>query len=162
MIKCRFENGNEASLRHVCVDMLVLRTSADGQGEEVLLVRRAPQLLEGGKWALIGGYMERDENLQEAAAREIFEESGYRVKDLTLLTVHHRPDRPHEDRQNISFVFFCQAQNQEGASDWEVTEQTWFSLNALPPLEELAFDHALDIQMYQQFRKEKTTLPIIP
>lgn len=44
MIKCKFENGNEASLRHVCVDAIVL------QDNKLLLVKRASTLLEGGKW----------------------------------------------------------------------------------------------------------------
>ncbi len=43
MIGCTFENGNHASLRHVVVDNLVL------QGDRILLVKRAPALIEGGK-----------------------------------------------------------------------------------------------------------------
>ncbi|MGH7202928.1 MAG: NUDIX hydrolase, partial [Candidatus Levyibacteriota bacterium] len=110
MITCFFENNNKALLRHVVVDVLVLKD------EKLLLVKRTKKLLEGGKWGLVGGFVERDENLQEAVAREIFEETGYKVKDITLLTIRHNADRPHEDRQNISFVFFCIALEKEGTA----------------------------------------------
>ena len=71
MINCEFENGNKASLRHVVVDNLVLK---DGK---ILLVKRTGKLLEGGKWGLAGGYVDRDETVKEAAKREILEETGY-------------------------------------------------------------------------------------
>src|SRR5258708_9556765 len=113
MITCTFENGNKASLRHVVIDALVLKD------DKLLLVKRTEKLLEGGKWALVGGYVERDENLLQTVEREIGEETGYTVKDITLLCIRHNPDRPHEDRENISFVFFCTAVEKKGESDWE-------------------------------------------
>ena len=155
MITCTFENGNKASLRHVVVDALVLREN------KVLLVKRAQKLLEGGKWALVGGYVERDENLVEALAREIKEETGYTIKDTTLLCVRHNPDRPHEDRQNIAFVFFCTADEHTGESDWEVTEQQWFALDGLPDKETIAFDHLQDIELYRKYRNNEVKIPFL-
>src|SRR5476649_1809055 len=126
MITCTFENGNTASLRHGVVDVLVLK------GAKVLLVKRAKKLLAAGKWALVGGYAERNENLFQTVEREILEETGYTIKDITFLGVRHNPDRPHEDRQNISFVFFCTAVEKVGESDWEVVDQQWFDFDKLP------------------------------
>ena len=150
MISCAFENGNKASLRHVTVDILILKD------DTVLLVKRTNKILEGGKWSLVGGFVDRDENLKEAVEREIFEESGYRVSGITLLTVNDSPNRPHEDRQNISFVFFCEAEAKEGKSDWEVDDQQWFSFDALPAKEEVAFDHYQNIEKYREYRKGNT------
>ncbi|MEK7571539.1 MAG: NUDIX hydrolase [Patescibacteria group bacterium] len=153
MITCAFENGNKASLRHVVVDILVIKD------DRILLVKRTKKLLEGGKWALVGGFVDRDEDLKKAASREVFEESGYRIKNLELLHINQRPDRPHEDRQNISFVFVGTAGEKEGESDWEVDDQQWFSFEALPPQETIAFDHYEDIQQYlKQKRGEKINL----
>lgn len=146
MITCTFENGNKAKLRHVVIDILVIKDS------KLLLVKRAEKLLEGGKWALIGGYMEIDENAAEAAAREGFEESGYRIAGLQLLWIKDKPSRPGEDRQNISLVFEGIAGEQEGKSDWEVTDQKWVSFDDLPPKEEMAFDHYEDIQKYLRYK----------
>src|SRR5215471_14320648 len=78
MISCSFENGHKASLRHVVVDNLVL------QGDRLLLVKRAAKLSEGGKWGLVGGFVDRDETIKQAVAREIMEETGYEVADITL------------------------------------------------------------------------------
>lgn len=113
MIGCTFENGNHASLRHVVVDNLVL------QGDRILLVKRAPALIEGGKWGLVGGFVDRDETIRQAAAREIMEETGYEVSDITLLRIVDTPDRPGEDRQNIAFVHACTAGRQTGTPDGE-------------------------------------------
>lgn len=153
MIHCQFENGGNASLRHVVVDVLVLKEN------KILLVKRAKKLLEGGKWGLVGGYVERDENLHQAVEREIFEETGYKIKDIALLTIRDNPDRPHEDKQNISFVFFCTALVKEGEADDESDEVAWFDLNSLPPAEQIAFDHELNIDLYKRYCKETFPLP---
>ena len=153
MINCFFEDGNKASLRHAVVDTLVLK------GGEILLVKRTAKLTEGGKWGMVGGYIDRDETVPQAAAREVHEETGWTIKDLALLTIRDHPDRPAEDRQNISFVYFAQAIEQTGTPDWESDEIRWFKLNDLPPRDQLAFDHADDIDLYKQYLEEKFSLP---
>ncbi len=155
MITCAFEDGNKASLRHVVVDTLVL------QDNKILLVKRTAKLLEGGKWGVIGGFMERDETISQAAEREIHEETGWKVKDMTLLTIVDRPERPQEDRQNISFVYFCTATEKTGEPDWESDDQQWFPLDELPPAEQLAFDHGSHIKVYQKYLKESLSLPYL-
>jgi 8-oxo-dGTP diphosphatase len=156
MITCTFEDGGTAKLRHVVVDGLVFN-----QKGEVLLVKRTAKLLEGGKWGVVGGFMERDETIVKALEREIFEETGWKVTNINLLTVNDNPNRPNEDRQNISFVYFCQATEQTGTPDWESDDQQWFPLSALPPKEQIAFDHADNIELYQKYLREKLTLPIL-
>src|SRR5436305_1720375 len=90
MIKCTFEDGNEASLRHITVDVIVVK---DGR---ILLTKRNAKLLEGGKWGLTGGFMDRNETLKQAGEREVMEESGWKIRNLTLLTLRDNPDRPKE------------------------------------------------------------------
>ncbi len=155
MITCAFEDGNQALLRHVVVDTLVL------QNNKILLVKRTAKLLEGGKWGLVGGFVDRDETTSQAAEREIHEETGWNVKDVTLLTIVDRPDRPNEDRQNISFVYFCTATEKTGEADWESDDQQWYSLDKLPSPEQLAFDHVSHIKTYQKYLKEALPLPYI-
>ncbi len=155
MISCAFENGHKASLRHVVVDSLVLR------GNELLLHRRSAKLNEAGKWSLAGGFLDRDETIAEGAQREILEETGYRVTDLTLLRVVDKPDRRNDDRQNVSFVFFCFAGEKAGQPDWEAEEQKWFKLDNLPPKEEIAFDFYDNIQCYLNYLKDPCQLPLI-
>jgi 8-oxo-dGTP diphosphatase len=149
-----FENNNLASLRHVTVDAVVFAK------EKILLVKRGEKLLEGGKWAMPGGFMDRDETTKQAIEREIMEETGYAVKNIRLLTIRDNPDRPGEDRQNVSFIFFCEADEKTGKSDDESTQQKWFSLDELPNEEEMAFDHAESIKLYLRYRKEIFNIPV--
>jgi 8-oxo-dGTP diphosphatase len=154
MINCTFEDGAAVSLRHATVDTLVIK---DGR---ILLVKRNKRLIEGGKWGLTGGYMDRDENMTQAAVREVLEESGWTIKNLQLLTIRSNPDRPHEDRQNISLVFFAEAVAKTGEPDWESDDVQWFDLNNLPPRKQIAFDHADNIDLYQRYLKERLALPV--
>jgi 8-oxo-dGTP diphosphatase len=155
MIQCTFEDGNRASLRHVTVDALVLK---DGK---LLLVKRTSKLLEGGKWGLVGGFVERDETTAQAVARETREETGWEVKDIQLFRIVDWPDRPNEDRQTISFIYICTAVQKTGEGDWESDGMQWFELNAVPPASQIAFDHADSIRLYQVHVKQPFTLPII-
>lgn len=143
MIKCTFENGHETSLRHVVVDILVL------QNNKILMVKRTGKLLEGGKWAIVGGFVERDETTKQAAEREVLEETGWKVKDLELLKVADNPNRRNEDRQNISFVYTANAVEKTGEKDWESDDVQWFDLDHLPADEEIAFDHLESINSYK-------------
>jgi 8-oxo-dGTP diphosphatase len=155
MITCSFENGSTTSLRHVVADNLVL------EGGKILLVKRSGKLLEGGKWGLPGGFVDRNETIKAAAAREVMEETGYEVADLTLFRIIDAPDRPAEDRQNIAFVHFCVARKKTGTADGESSDVQWFPLSALPPEGEFAFDHYSNIRLYQQFLIRRFDLPLL-
>jgi ADP-ribose pyrophosphatase YjhB (NUDIX family) len=155
MITCTFENGNKASLRHLVVDTLVL------QGDRILLVKRAAQLMEGGKWGLVGGFVDRDETIGQAVAREVLEETGYEVADIVLFRIIDTPNRRGEDRQNIAFVHLCVAGERPGMPDWESTEVRWFPLSALPDEREFAFDHYSNIRLYHEYRTGTLALPVL-
>jgi ADP-ribose pyrophosphatase YjhB (NUDIX family) len=145
MIHCTFEDGAKAFLRHVVTDAIVIKD------DKVLLVKRAPQLVAGDKWGLIGGYVDRDETLEETVRREVPEETGYSVKDVTFLTIRDNPQRD-GSRQNVAVVYVCTADKKIGEPDWESSEVKWFNLNELPKEEEFAFDHYQILKDYNQSR----------
>lgn len=154
MINCEFENGNKASLRHVTADNLVIKD------DKILLVKRAERLLEGGKWGLVGGFVDRDETIKEAVVREIMEETGYEVQGITLLRIIDAPSRPNNDRQDITFVHFCTALEKVGVPDDESDQQEWFPLAAMPPASKIAFEHLDNIKLYMKYLKNPFVLPI--
>ncbi|MBI4098088.1 MAG: NUDIX hydrolase [Candidatus Levybacteria bacterium] len=157
MIDCTFENGNKAQigLRHSVVDVLVI------DNNKILLVKRASHLLNGGKYALVGGFLERDEDTKEACKREVKEETGYESEPILLLRIAENPDRPQEDRQNVSFVYLAKAGEKIGEKDDENSEVAWFDLDKLPPKDQFAFDHYENIELYLRYLKEKFPLPVI-
>jgi 8-oxo-dGTP diphosphatase len=156
MIKCILESGKEVSLRHVTVDALVVQDS------KILLVKRAENsLLEGGKYALPGGYVDRNENLEQAIKRELNEETGYEVLDVILFRINDNPHRKGEDRQNIDFVYLVKNVKKVSESDDEVSEVKWFELDHLPIEDKFAFDHYENIKMYLNYLSNPLNLPIM-
>lgn len=158
MLHCTFENHHQASLRHVTVNTLVMRN------QQVLLGLRGmfhgKPILESGKWSMLGGFMERDEDIFEAAEREVKEESGWSISNLEVFMVNHTPHRTGEDRQNVEFVFIAQAQAQLSQPDEEVKQLSWFELDQLPPQSQVAFDHYQALELLQRHVASPFTLPI--
>ncbi len=135
MINCTFENGNKASLRHVVVDAICLKEN------KILLVKRSKKVLQHGKYALPGGFLNRDETSRQAVLRELMEETGYTGKIVKLIKVLDNPNRKNEDRQNVSFIYQINVGSKVGKSDDETKSVHWFSLDSLPAATDFAFDH---------------------
>lgn len=155
MINCAFDNGHQAKLRHVVVDTILVKD------DKILLVKRAARLIEGGKWTLPGGYMDRDETASEAAKRELMEESGWEATGLTLFRLNDNPNRQGEDNQNVCLIFIAKPMKRTGDSDDETDALEWFDLMDLPPADQIAFDHADNIELYKKYLKEPFGLPVV-
>lgn len=120
----------------VTVDAAVF-TLAEGKAR-LLLVQRKHEPYQGS-WALPGGYVEIDEDLPEAAARELAEETGLQGVSLEQLHTFGKPGRDPRGR-TITVVYFGIAgkdQQQVKAAD-DAAQAQWFDIDNLPPM---AFDH---------------------
>lgn len=118
------------------VDVVVL---AAAQTPEVLLIQRGNPPYEG-RWALPGGFVEEGEQVEQAAPRELAEETGLTVDGLRLLGVYDTPGRDPRG-WTVSVVYLAaleRSQTVAGADD--AADARWFAVDTLP---ELAFDHAL-------------------
>lgn len=145
MIDCKFENGNKANLRHAVTDALAIR---DGK---IALVKRANRLTNPGKWALSGGFAERDTSLEQNALKELREETGLDGDIVRLFKVvddHKSPNK--DDRQCVKFVYEIKASGRISSSD--EGEARWFDFKELPKEGEFAFDH---FEIVKEFIKEK-------
>jgi 8-oxo-dGTP diphosphatase len=159
MITCTFENGNKDSLRHVVIGVIIIKD------RKVLLAKRGTfqgkPVLESGKWALTGGFMDRDETGIQAAKREVKEELGIEITNLKLLHIVDNPYRRNDiDRQNINLVFIGDFAGGEIKTNEEVTEVKWFDLDNLPPIEEIAFDFYDELMFYKKYLKENFQIPV--
>ncbi len=126
----------------VAADVAAVRPLEGVQGgREVLLIRRANEPFRG-LWALPGGFVEMDEDVPDAASRELREETGLEIpiKDLVEVGVFGRPGRDPRGR-TISVVYasvVTRDRSKATAGD-DAAEAEWFDVRSLP---ELAFDHA--------------------
>ncbi len=109
----------------------------------VLLIERLNEPFRG-MWALPGGFLEIDEDLEDCAVRELREETGVEGVYLEQLYTFGAPRRDPRERI-ISVTYFALARSDslqpKAASDAARVE--WFALTQLP---QLAFDHAAIIQ----------------
>lgn len=116
--------GKEGQLRVGCSAVIFNETR-----EKVLLTQRA----DNGHWCLPGGHMESGESAAEACEREVFEETGLKVRATRLLGVYSNPDQLviYKDGNKAFFVvlnFEVQVMEGEvGLSD-ETTDVGWFTL----------------------------------
>lgn len=113
---------------------------------KVLLVRRGRNPFQG-RWALPGGFVAMEESLDEAAQRELMEETGVRDVYLEQLYTFGEPERDPRGRV-ITVAYFALlsadrvAQMEvEGGDDAD--EACWWDMYQLP---ELAFDHQAILQ----------------
>lgn len=124
----------------VTVDVAVLRLN---DLPEILLVQRKDPPYKD-MWALPGGFMEMEETLEEAARRELKEETGIEAGELIRFDTYDAPGRDPRGR-TITQVFIMVWNEEMGvpvaASDAKAIG--WFELTSLP---ELAFDHALIVR----------------
>ncbi len=89
-------------------------------------------------WALPGGFMEIDETLEQAAIRELEEETGIVTEEVTPIGAFSTVDRDPRGRI-ITFAFFVELANEQTAvAADDAMDAKWFDLGKLPPL---AFDH---------------------
>ena len=109
---------------------------------------------------LPGGFLDRDETVANGVLRELLEETGWSGRVVTLLRVNSRPDRPHEDRQNVAFDFVIEALEKRGEPDAESSDVQWMMLEHVLSLD-LAFDHMETIRSYVDFRRRIVTAPIL-
>jgi len=126
------------------VDIAVFRKT-DGNTFILLIKRKNPPFENG--WAIPGGFVGMDELLANAAARELFEETGLQNLKLVQFYTFDTIDRdPRHRTISVVFVGFLQNDQITKAGD-DAAETVWFPLDQLPSL---AFDHEDIIQKIKE------------
>jgi len=122
----------------VTVDAIVFTFSRDTT--KILLINRKNEPFQG-KWALPGGFVGIEEELDIAVARELFEETG--IKDVALEQIHTfgRPGRDPRGRQiTIVYMGIMTKNMRKIKAGDDAKSVKWFDIKKLP--KELAFDHS--------------------
>lgn len=122
----------------VTTDIVVFSLFVPDHDLRVLLIERLHDP-HAGMWALPGGFVDIDESLEVAAARELEEETGVTDVFMEQLYTFGDPDRDPRTRV-ITVAYFAlvpfTAVQYRASSD--AADTAWFSVFDLP---ELAFDH---------------------
>ena len=108
-------------------------------GLQLLLIQRDRPPFEGC-WALPGGFIDMDETLEQAVARELQEETGLTGVILDQLKAFSSPERdPRHRTISIVFMGFTSIENSLLVAGDDARNARWFPVEDLPSL---AFDHA--------------------
>ncbi len=109
----------------------------DEEDLKVLLIRR--RLEPAGCWALPGGFVRIDETLEEAARRELREETGLDRVFLEQLYSFGDLDRdPRERVVSVAYYALVKLLDHPVHADTDAGDAAWFPVSELPAL---AFDH---------------------
>ena len=120
----------------VTVDLVIFTVADDDL--KVLLIRRGGEPFKG-RWALPGGFVEIDESLEVAAARELKEEVGVTNVYLEQLYTFGEPKRDPRGRIiSVAYFALIDAEKQRIVAASDAARAEWHSVFHPP---KLAFDH---------------------
>lgn len=132
------KNKQNQNIFHIGINVLVIK---DGK----LLLGMRKNAFEAGKWGLPGGHLENREKMEDAAARELAEETSLRAHTLTFVNVVNNP-RQSDHYIQIGFL----ASGIEGdvylTEPDRCSEWRWFDLKELP--ENICSPHKAHITAY--------------
>ena len=114
----------------------------------MLLVERGPESTRSGRWSIPAGYVDYGEDVHEAAARELLEETGLVATigpPVFVATNFHDPAKV-----SVCIWFAGTATAGEVVAGSDASDIGWFSLEDLP---ELAFE--TDTALIEQLRTGK-------
>jgi ADP-ribose pyrophosphatase YjhB (NUDIX family) len=100
------------------------------EGKILLIQERAD-----GNWAMPGGWADLGDSPASVAEREVWEESGFRVKaDKVVAVIDANRLEPMEFYHAYKIIFLCQLLEGEPRTSYETLAVDFFDLDHLPPL----------------------------
>jgi len=121
----------------VTVDCVVF--GFDGGALRVLLIERGLEPFKG-RWALPGGFVRVDETIDDAARRELAEETGLKNVFLEQLYTFGAINRdPRERVVSVAYYALVKLSDHRAKAATDAANAEWFTISKAP---KLAFDHA--------------------
>lgn len=126
------------------------------RGDELLLVKERSD----GRWTLPGGWADPCESPSEGVVREVFEESGFRVRARRLAAVYDRSRHAHEPPfpfHIYKLFILCEIIGGEAAPSIETAEVAFFAEAQMP---ELSITRVTPGQVHRMFEHHRN--PALP
>ncbi len=120
----------------ITVDIIIFTIKENSL--QTLLIKRKYTPFKN-QWAIPGGFIRKTESLEDAAKRELEEETGVREVYLEQLYTYGDPKRDPRGRViTVSYMALINSEKIKLKASTDASEARWFSINKLP---DLAFDH---------------------
>ncbi len=105
---------------------------------KILLIERGIEPFKG-QWAFPGGFVNMDETLETAVARELFEETGLKNVFIEQLFTFSDVDRDPRGRTvSVAYFALVNLKDHTAIAGDDAAKAKWFSVKDIPSL---AFDH---------------------
>lgn len=138
--------SNHTPFAHLTADIIVLRKPPEGHWEVLLIQRRDEPFKD--HWALPGGFLEPGETPEQAAVRELKEETSLDYTHVSQFRSYGGPARdPRGYVLTVVHYAVVPPESQPVAGDDAKTLQ-WWPLVTPPPM---AFDHSTALADFYLF-----------
>lgn len=130
----------------ICPGVICAVTCCDGQDEKIVLTRYNGRTT--ALWALVAGFTEIGEPLEDTVRREVMEEVGLRVRSLRFYK-----SQPWSFTDTLLVGFWCEVDGDPtiAVDHSELKEARWFSRSEIP-LERTGDRASLTGEMIERFR----------
>jgi ADP-ribose pyrophosphatase YjhB (NUDIX family) len=137
---------------------IICRAAVFDDLDRILMVRETAD----GRWTVPGGWIDVGDSPAGATAREVLEETGYRVEVRRLVALYDKLAHDHPPTPHHSYLvfFLCDLVGGEPAPSYETSDIGWFPAEGLPELSTLRttqdqirrmFDHHLNPDLPPDF-----------
>ncbi|MFH1716666.1 MAG: NUDIX hydrolase, partial [Planctomycetota bacterium] len=172
-----FDRERYEQIRHIAAEMLADKAGAEVEDVLELFVRekdyatpkvdvrgaafRDSKILlvkecSDGKWSLPGGWADVGESPSQSVEREVWEESGFRVRAGRLAAIFDRSRHPHRPLMHYhiyKLFFICEITGGKATTSSETEEVAFFAEGDLPELSITKILPEQIAKMFEYFRR---------
>ncbi|MBN2593940.1 MAG: NUDIX hydrolase [Sedimentisphaerales bacterium] len=120
---------------------------------KILLVKERSD----GKWTLPGGWADVGESPSDSVEREVWEESGFRVKARRLAAIYDRDKHPHKPLMHYhiyKLFFICEITSGRATTSSETEQVAFFEESELPELSITKILPEQIAKMFENYRRD--------
>lgn len=154
MLESQSELSKEAVLESFSMQAGYITPKIDVRGAviregKILLIQERTD----GKWAMPGGWADLGDAPASVAEREVWEESGYRVKaEKVVAVLDANRIQPMEFYHAFKIIFLCRLIDGEPRTSNETSAVDFFDPNELPPLSKYRTNEEMLREVFAHFK----------